>query len=143
MTTTVPESPTALSLLIADQIYQDCETGNHVIAGTFNTLYTPKVPFRYPHISVFFQVTNISSPVDLRIRLEHAEEGETIFEAGGPISANSPLHVHSQKMALKNVQFKYEGKYWFQLLSSEEILILAPLYIIIKPASEAKEGEKP
>ena len=80
-------------------------------------------------MSVFFQVTNISAPVDLRLRVEHSDGDTTVLDVGGPMKSTTPLEVISSKILLRNVPFQKTGKYWVQLLSGGEILTQVPLSV--------------
>lgn len=124
------ESPSANALLIAERVFRDRDTGEWIIAGVFNQLHVRQLPQRHPRLDVFFQITNVSRPVDLRLRVEHAE-GDVLLDFGGPIKANSPLYVHEQKVTLDGLVFHKQGKHWIQLLSNEEILTQAPLHVIL------------
>lgn len=126
---TTIEPPVPLCLLIADRVYQDRETGNNIIAGTFNTIAVDRLPFQYPQLSIFFQVTGVSRPVDLRLVIEFADDGRTIFEIGGPIEVNDPIKVLSKTIRVNGLPVDRAGKYWVQLRSEGEILIQAPLYV--------------
>jgi hypothetical protein len=87
------QTPTPLALLVADRVYHDRETGKWIVAGIFSTIGFSSLPQNYEHMEVFFQLTDVASrPVDLHLRIEHAD-GEVVFDMGGPIKANSPLDV--------------------------------------------------
>lgn len=125
------ESPIPIALLVADHVYLDRDTHKFVIAGTFTNIHTGQVPCRWPCMAIYFQVTNISKPVDFRVRITRAADQETLFEFGGPIKAASPLSVVENHVVLNNFVFPSDGKYWVELVSREEILIAAPLYVIL------------
>ena len=135
------ESPTPLALLIADHIYQDRATGNWIVAGTFNTILTRRLPFPRS-LEIFFQVTGISRPVELRLRVERASDGAPMIDIGGPITATDPLQVHTQKVRLLGLPFTEEGKYWVQLVSQQEILIQAPLYVRLTRSADPQERQR-
>ncbi len=131
------ETPTVNSLIVADRVYRDIESRKWVISGVFNTLGCKSFPGTYDWMEVFFQLTNVSKPVDLRFRIESAESGDSIIEFGGPIGSPSPLNVVEQKVVLRGVEFPEPGKYWVQLVSNEEILSQTPLYVrIIEPKAD-------
>ncbi len=123
------ETPTVNSLLFADHIYRDIETRKWIISGVFNTVGFRTFPAEYDCIEVFFQITNVSRPVDLHFRLEKADSGDTLVDIGGPIGSPSPLNVIEHKIVLRKITFPSPGKYWIQLVSNEEILSQAPLYV--------------
>lgn len=136
------ESPIPLALLIADQVYQDRETGKWIVAGIFSTIGFPSLPGSQDSIELFFQVTNVSKPVDLRLRIEHSDGDTVLLDVGGPIRANSPLDVMASKVVLRKVPFVKEGKYWVMLKSGEEILTQVPLYVrVLEPAQGGDEHE--
>ena len=89
MTESTTEKPLPLSLLVADRVYHDRETGKWVVAGIFSNIGFASLPRTYDSMEIFFQVTNVSQPVDLHLRLEHSD-GEAILDVGGPIESNTP-----------------------------------------------------
>lgn len=131
MAVTGNEPPTVNSLLIAERVFRDRESGEWIIAGVFNAIHTQQLPAEYPRkIEVFFQITNIGRDVDLHLRIEHSD-GDVLLDVGGPITADNPLRVVERRVVLDGVKFPKPGKYWVQLLSREEILTQAPLHIIV------------
>ena len=101
----------------------------------------PQLPARQDRLEVFFQVTNVSRPVELRLRLEHAENQELLFDMGGPISGSSPLDVLPRRVVIRRLSFRRTGKYWLQLVSDESIVTQVPLYVkIVDPPPQAEEG---
>lgn len=133
------EVPVPIALLVADEVYNDQGTNKWIVAGIFSVIFTEKVPTRHDHLTVFFQLTNIREQVDLRLRIEHAEEGDILFELGGPLAKGSPLEVYSRAIVLRNFLFPKAGKYWIQLVSDSQILIQSPLYVKL---FEKKQGQQ-
>ncbi len=129
------EPPVVNSLLLADRVYRDRDTGKWVIAGVFSGLKTRALPGRLDQLNIFFQLTNAGRSFNLRLRIEHAESGDVMFEMGGPMhtSPADPLRVIEHLVRLQDVLFRREGKYWIQLLSGEEILTQAPLHVEVVP----------
>jgi len=138
------EPPVVNSLLIADRVYRDVDSGKWVIAGVFNRLKTPALPARLDQLNVFFQLTNATRSFDLWLRIEHAESGEVMFEMGGlmQVSPADPLRVIEHLVRLQDVLFRREGKYWIQLLSGEEILTQAPLYVQVVSSENTNSGSR-
>ncbi len=132
------EKPKANALIVADAIYRDVLSAKWILAGVFNRILAPALPV-VQDMAVFFQVTNVSKPVDLRLRIEQEEAGELLLDFGGPISAESPLEVIERNIQLRGMKFPAFGKYWVQLVSREEILIRAPVYV--KPVPEEEPDE--
>ncbi|MCC6680876.1 MAG: hypothetical protein IT445_08230 [Phycisphaeraceae bacterium] len=137
----MPETSTVNSLLIAERVFRDDVTGEWIIAGVFNELHVNQIPAACDRIDVFFQLTNVGRKVDLHLRIEHADTGDVIGNLGGPITASDPLRVVEQRVALRNVPFAKEGKYWIQLLSHEEILTQAPLHVTLM-RDDANDSDK-
>ncbi|MCI0362669.1 MAG: hypothetical protein L0Y44_06385 [Phycisphaerales bacterium] len=132
------EVPIPIALLVADDVYQDGATGKWVIAGVFSTIWTNNLPARHEKLVIFWQLTGISGQCDLRLRIEHAETGDPIFEVVGPIKSPSKLDVISVPVPIRKAIFPKQGKYWIQLLSGEEILIQAPLQVNLFKIEEAE-----
>lgn len=125
------QPPCANALLIAERVYRDVETGEWIIAGVFNQIILPRLPHTYGRFDIFFQITDVSRPVDLTLRLEHSD-GTVIMNIGGPIRSESPLAVIEKAVHLHDVRFEKAGKYFVQLMSQEQLLIAAPLHVIVR-----------
>lgn len=124
------EKPVPLALLVADHVYHDRETGKWVVAGIFSNIGFTALPRTYDSMEIFFQVTNISKPVDLRLRIEHSE-GDTLLDVGGPMQARSPLEVIPRRVVVRQLPFRKPGKYWVMLKSDQEIITQVPLHVSI------------
>ncbi len=143
MTEPTTEKPLPLALLVADHVYHDRETGKWVVAGIFSNIAFSSLPRTYDSMEIFFQVTNVSKPVELRLRVEHSD-GDVLLDVGGPMHAKSPLEVIPRRVVLRQLPFKKPGKYWVLLKSGEEILTQVPLYVgIIKKQQGNQPGESP
>lgn len=136
------EHPLPLTLLVADRVYHDRETGKWVVAGIFSNIHFPSLPRNYDLMEIFFQVTNISRPVDLHLRIEHSE-GDVLLDVGGPIAGASPLDVIPRRVVLRNLPFTKPGKYWVMLKSGEEILMQVPLFVSIRPPQQQQPPAQP
>jgi len=139
MTEDMTETPLPLSLLLADRIYQDRDSGKWVVAGIFSTIFVPSLPRTFDTLEVFFQVTNISTQVDLHLRIEHADGQTVVLDVGGPIQARDPLEVIARKVMLRNVPIRKAGKYWVMLKSGEEILTQVPLHVVHRPPKQQQQ----
>ena len=139
----VPEPPIVNSLLVADRVYRDQESGKWVIAGVCSSVNTPSLPMGVDEINVFFQLTNASRAFDLHLRIEHADSGEVLLDVGGQMQLDpaDPLKVIENLVRLKRVLFQKPGKYWVQLTSDEEILAQAPLWVRLLPAPRPESEE--
>ncbi len=134
------EPPTPLALLVADRVYHDRHSGKWIVSGIFSTIGFPALPRQYDHMEIFFQVTNITQPTDLRLRIEHAD-GDLLMDMGGPIKAKSPLDVMARRVVVRQLPFKKTGKHWVMLQSSDAILTQVPLYVgIVKPPQQQPGG---
>lgn len=134
------EPPSVTSLLIAERVFRDRETGEWIIAGVFNTIHVGELPTVHPRLEAFFQLTNVRKNVDLHFRVEHAS-GTVVLEFGGAVTASTPLQVVENRVVLKNVPFNRAGRHWVQLLSREEILTQAPLFINLE-SEEPTHGKR-
>ena len=144
MAETNTERPVPLSLLVAERIYQDRETGKWIVAGIFSNINAPGLPVTQDTLEIFFQITNISQPVDLHLKLEHADSETVLLDVGGKVQSHSPLEVIHQRIVLRRVPFNRSGKYWVQLISGGEILMQVPLYVrLLQPSQPQAQNPPP
>jgi len=137
------ETPTVNALLVAERVYRDGQSGNWIIAGVFNTITVSQLPWVHDWMEIFFQVTNVSRPVDLRLHIEHAADANVVVNVGGNIAAPSPLKVIEAKITLRYAPFPKAGKYWVQLTSHQQILSQAPLYVLHRRRDETPAAPGP
>jgi hypothetical protein len=138
------EPPVPIALLVADEVYQEAGTGKWIIAGAFSTINCRAMPAQHPRLNIFFQMTNISQPVEVRLKIEHETQEEVLLNLKGQMRAGSPLEVISQSVQINNLQFKRDGKYWVQLISHDQILSQAPLWVrLIKPEEDEYKDVPP
>ena len=76
-------SPRLQALLLADAVYQDLDSGKHVIAGTFARLFVPRFPGVLGHpVTAYCALTGVVDSVELAMQFE--------TEAGKVLTRSSP-----------------------------------------------------
>jgi hypothetical protein len=131
------QSPYALAMIIADQIYVDPATGKRSILGCFSAIQAHSFPAAYPLICVAVQLTDGRGKVPLRFRLVDADEETTIFESE-PMELDfaDPRAIMDVGFIIQNATFATPGEYRLQLRADEEIVMERRLILIQQPTSE-------
>jgi uncharacterized protein DUF6941 len=127
---TLLDPPSANALIIAERVFRDRDTGEWIIAGVFSKITVGRLPAVHDRFDIFFQVTNVSRPVDLRVRIEHSD-GIVLVDLGGPISSKNPLEVIEMAVQVRGLILEKPGKYFVELFSHEQLLTAAPLYVMV------------
>lgn len=124
-----PEKLECVSIIIADAVYRDERTKNLVIAGTFNTISVPALPWPFDRLTVLFSITNGKGEYQLVLRIEHEVSGTTVAELSGPFRLESPLTIQEVNVEFRGLKFAAFGKYWVTILADGAIVAQRPLWV--------------
>lgn len=128
-----PEKLTCVSMVICDDIYRDELTKKLIIVGAFNNILAGKLPCKHQRMHVLFTLTNGQGNYDVSLSIEHEATGHKIVEIRGPMKIENPLSIQDNNVALQNVIFQEEGKYWVVLRADEEIIQQRPFTVSRPP----------
>lgn len=115
--------PTALAMILCDQIITDRETGKHVIVGTFSNIQAPSLPAVHPSMAIFLALTDGKGKYKGLLRLVHAETDRVLFESHGDLEFEDPLQVLEVVMRLPVVLLEKRGLHVLQLMVDEALVV--------------------
>jgi len=132
------DHPRSVMLVVCDKAYRDSESGNMVLAGTFNAIHSKTFPVRFASMDVVFTLTDGRGRFEACLRIEHAATGEAVFEIKGPMALDDPLAIHDYNVRLHQVIFPEPGKYVVELLIDGMPINSRPLMLIQTTSAEGQ-----
>jgi hypothetical protein len=131
---------TCVSIIICDDIFRDEKSHKIALWGTFNSIFTPSVPFTHPRMSLFLTITNGRGAKDVAVCIENARTGESVFEVRGPMRFTSPLDIVDLNLELHSITFPRFGKYWVAVKEEERVVAQRP-FNVVKLNKRKKKGQ--
>lgn len=157
-TTKPPIRPHLQSLLLANHIYQDRESGNFIIAGTFNQVQfrqePPKMKSEQPVGELtprekslrelrivgspwlFFSLTDILGTVPCAIRYVYLLDNQILFSTQFQINSPDRLVTFEHRMQLPSLPFAGFGQYALEFFAHGEMIGSLRIMAIPDKASE-------
>ncbi|MEK7710548.1 MAG: hypothetical protein AAB341_01515 [Planctomycetota bacterium] len=116
------QNPIVRAMLLAERVYTDVATGQHVIAGTFNEYTADTFPTEFAHrASVFMSVTEFDGKMPITLRFVDLQTNEVLHEAA-PLVVESADRLLGCEMTweLPPFDIPHPGLYVFEAYVEEE-----------------------
>jgi len=131
--------PTTLAFLIADTVIDDTNTRKKSIIGLFNSICSPRFPFRHPEMNLFISLTDGHGEYQSSLICSRSLDEKEIFKTQGNVSFGSPNAVVDIHFTLRHIEFESPGKYTFQFYCKDKLLIMRPFEVLqVVPEKEAE-----
>lgn len=136
--------PHLQSLILANQIFQDKESNNFVISGTFNRLLVRQNPPNEGHNEadaptrpkkksinelravgspwLFFSITDIVGKVPCSIRYVFLKNNQVLFSTAFSIESSDRLATLEHRLPLPALPFVDYGQYAIEFLAFDEMI---------------------
>ncbi|MHC4939046.1 MAG: DUF6941 family protein [Planctomycetota bacterium] len=115
--------PVVRAILLADEVYQDLQTGKFVIAGTFDQIVVPEFPGEHPSSALYVNLGDFHGSHELSVRLIRLDDG---FEVGRSpvlqIEQDDRDRHEEFRLPLPPMQFDTEGPYALEVLWDHSLL---------------------
>jgi len=136
-----PPPAEVLSVMIADQLYQDDVSGRVSLLGIRSDIRAKALPHVHPQLVVYFVLTNGRGTVSVTLRLiDEGEEREPIQETQRQITFRDPLIEVTRAIRFNNLAFAEPGDYRVQLLVGGALVRERRLKVYY-PDAAGPEGE--
>jgi len=116
-------------MIICDDVFRDEQTHKLILVGTFNSIWTDRLPCVHPKMCVLFTLTNGNGTYDSTLTIEHEKTAEKVVELSGPMNIADPLSIADFHVELGKLKFRHAGKYWVALSADGEILQQRPFNV--------------
>ena len=153
--------PHLQSLILANQIFQDRESNNFVIAGTFNRLQVrqnqpnegvnaaeaPSLPQKKSIEELrsvgspwlFFSLTDIVGKVPCSIRYVYLHDNQVLFSTEFMVESKDRLATLEHRMPLPTLPFVGFGQYAIEFLAHDEMIGSLRIMAV---AADSEAGEQ-
>ena len=121
--------PQLRTILLADQVYRDAETGKCVIAGTFNRIGADHYPATHPLASLYLNLTDFIGKAQLKIRIVNSDE-ETLGEKAFAVESKDKLSACEVTVRLANLTFPLPGRYSIEVYCDDDYLGHLPVELV-------------
>ena len=133
--------PQSRTIILADQVYRDADTGKCIIAGTFNRIEAESFPATHPQAALYLNLTDFIGQVQLRVRLTRDQNGEALAERAFPVESTDRLGACEVIVRLTNLGFPEPGRYSFEVYAGDDYLGHMPIDLV-KSRGEARRGKR-
>jgi hypothetical protein len=132
----IQETPSALALIICDQMITDERSKKKTLVGIFNNLNVKGVPAFLTSMVVFVSVRGGAGTYTAKLRLCHQDTDETVMELGGSVIFQNPFHVVEIAYNLINLRFVQSGPHCFEFYCNEELILSRPFKVQVIEAQQ-------
>jgi hypothetical protein len=129
-----------VSLVICDDVIRDQVTNKAAIWGSFNEIYTRKLPAVHPRLCVFATLTSGRGTRNVGVAIEKANTGKALIELVGPMQFKSPLDLVDIVVVLQRMPIAEYGKYWVMVKEGGVTIGQRPFFVKkVKPHRAKKK----
>jgi len=129
-------TPILQSIVLADYIYTDAQTGKKVIAGTFNAMRPQQIPSTFNRSTyAYICLTDIKGNCDIEMKYVDLETGEPLIALEGVrVASESPLDSVEIVVEVPPFPIPHPGVYTFEVHGDH--VLLGALRITVMPNEE-------
>ena len=113
------QPPLVLSMVLADHIHSDPDTGKFSVLGTYYTILGREYPCHRERLWIYLALTDGRGEVNLQLRVIDVDElREPVYEGEASVSFSDPLQISKLALVCHDVTFPEPGEYRVQLSAS-------------------------
>ena len=115
--------PVVRAILLADQVYQDTQTGKFVIAGTFDQIFVPEFPGTHASTSLYVNLSDFHGTHEMLVRLVRLEDGMEMGSSGVMEIEQEVRARHAEfNVRLPPMEFDRAGPYSIEVVWDGNLL---------------------
>jgi hypothetical protein len=115
--------PIVRAILLADQVYQDVQSGKFIIAGTFDQIHLHELPGAHGSASLYVNLADFHGTHRLQVRLVRLEDGLEVCRSNEmPIEQADRARHAEFSVPLPPLEFERAGPYAIELLWDGQLL---------------------
>lgn len=130
--------PQLVALLLCDRAFQEAGSLKWHIAGAFNAIQTPALPFTYPRFSVFVALSDFAGRATVEVHVRD-EAGQVVRAVRGKIP-ELPPGLFQHEFRFENVEFREAGSHTLELFADGELIALRSLRVQSLPSQDQEEA---
>jgi hypothetical protein len=127
-----PPPPTVIAIILCEASYAVNNTQSTIIVNAFHGLGVPRVPCRFPKITVLVTLTNGHGHYALKLSVVQAATGQIVHETATEATLTDPLMILDCQAVLCDVPLPAEGKYYLEQRANGELIGQRPFFISVR-----------
>lgn len=133
--------PSALSIIICDNLWKDQLSGKTYILGTYSAIKARGFPAAHPQMAILVSLTNGRGKNVIRVRLiDTDEESEPLWEANLEVDFPDPRAILEFGFVFGPVIFPEPGEYRVQVLCGTSPIIERRLVVMPSQPPATEQG---
>jgi hypothetical protein len=115
--------PVVRAILLADQVYQDVQSGKFIIAGTFDQIHLNELPGAHASTCLYVNLADFHGNHALQVRLIRLEDGYEVGRSGEMMIEQTDRARHAEfPVQLPPMDFDRDGPYSIEVLWDGQLL---------------------
>jgi hypothetical protein len=119
-TSPMPQRPSAISLMLCDQVVFEQGTQKPYLLGVFTGLAADAFPTAPQRFDVFAALTDGAGDVTMTLSAVHLETNQEIYSQALTVRFSDPLRVVNLRFRVRQLIFQVAGTYLFALKFDDE-----------------------
>ena len=118
------QKPRLQALILADQYYEDSQTGKRIVAGIFNSLMASEFPATFSQATwAYVSLTDLRGTMKMVLRYRDLTDFSVLMETSAlTIESQDPLATLEFGIPIPSFPMPHEGIYSFELYVDEDQL---------------------
>jgi hypothetical protein len=118
----MPQSPSAVSLMVCDQVVFEQGTQKPCLLGAFTGVAVDRLPTAPQRFDIFAALTDGLGDIPLTLRIVHLETNQQIYAQKLKVKFPDPLQVVNLRFRVRRLIYEAAGTYLFALIANDEEL---------------------
>jgi hypothetical protein len=124
-------APILQAVVLADRVYQDRETGKHVVAGTFNEVTAHEFPCEYAvPVQLYCVLTGVSEPLSIAMRFVATDDHVVMRSSAVTIRCSDPLETIELALPVPSLVLPAAGWYRLEVLLDDTPRGFSRLHVV-------------
>ena len=119
--------PSVKSLILADQVFRQAETGKWCIIGVFEKILSQSFPCLHPSLGLFVRVEDAHGEYEVKIEFRDAADRVLGSFEGMTLQVNDRLASVAFGVQTIGLPLPAPGRYFFKLFLNGEVLMDHPV----------------
>ncbi|MCK6479494.1 MAG: hypothetical protein HUU06_06640 [Planctomycetaceae bacterium] len=122
-----PPLPSVKSLVLADQVFRQAETGKLCIIGVFDKIFCSRFPTLHPSLGLFIRVEDAEGEYGVRIEFRDSADRVLGSFEGMTLQVNDRLACVSFGFQTEGLPLPGPGRYFFKLFFNDQATVDVPV----------------
>src|SRR5437016_3865948 len=116
----MPQQPSAISLMLCDQVVFEQGTKKAYLLGVFTGVAADRFPTVRQRFDIFAALTDGVGAVTMTLSVVHLTSDEEVYSQSMVVRFSGPLQVVNLRFRVREVMFEKAGTYRFTLMVDDQ-----------------------